>query len=75
MKCVFIEGIIHSFIRLIIKNDIYSYEYTECAICMEFNKEIIFYPCRHFYCCKLCSKLFESCPICRSLIIFKVKHD
>ena len=75
MKCIFIEGIIHSFIRSKIKNNIYSYEKKECVICMEFDKKIIFYPCKHYYCCTYCSKSFEFCPICRSNIIFKITYD
>jgi hypothetical protein len=75
MKCRFIEHLLHFFIKLKGKNYVYSNNDDECAICMEFNKEIIFYPCRHFYCCTLCSKSFDLCPICRSIILFKINND
>ena len=75
MTCVTIEKIIHFFIKLRFNKKLYSNGDDECSICMEFDKEIIFYPCKHYYCCKYCSKLLESCPICRSIIIFKIKHD
>lgn len=74
MKCRFLKNIIHFFIRLLIKNKYYSDNNTECIICMEKNKEVIFYPCKHYYCCKICGDLFDLCPICRSAIFFKVKE-
>lgn len=75
MVCRFLENIIHFFIRLSIKKNLYSYNNNECIICMEFNKDIIFYPCKHYYCCKSCSKSINLCPICRSIIIFKIKDN
>ena len=75
MKCRFIEQMIHFFLKLRFNDNVYSYNDDECAICMEFDKEIIFYPCKHYYCCKYCSKSFELCPICRSVIIYKIKKN
>ena len=75
MKCVTIEKIIHFFIKLRFNKKLYSSDNDECSICMECDKEIIFYPCRHYYCCKSCSKSFELCPICRSIIIYKIKKN
>ena len=74
MKCIFLDKIIHFFIKLRFTNNVYSNNDDECAICMEYNKEIIFYPCGHFYCCKFCSKKFDLCPICRCRIMYKIKN-
>ena len=38
---------------------------TECAVCMDADKDVVFYPCGHFYCCGNCKTHFEKCPICR----------
>jgi hypothetical protein len=72
MECRFLKNIIHYFIRLTVKHNIYSDTDKECTICMENNKEIMFYPCKHYYCCTYCSKLFDLCPICRKIILFKI---
>ena len=37
----------------------------ECLICCDAKKDIIFYPCGHFYTCKTCSPNCSKCPICR----------
>ncbi len=39
-----------------------------CVICFEHDKDSVFYPCGHFYCCINCSKKVDKCPICRSEI-------
>lgn len=73
MECKIIENIIHFFIKLFINKKIYSDNDPECIICMDNKKQIIFYPCRHLYCCKLCSKILDLCPICKSAILYKIK--
>ena len=74
MKCITIEKIIHFYIKLKFNKKIYrNDDINECIICMEDKKNIIFYPCKHYYCCDLCSKYIKLCPICRSEIIFKIK--
>lgn len=51
---------------------IYSDESNnECCICLCENKDTVFYPCGHYYCCNECAnKLQRSdrplCPICRA---------
>ena len=42
---------------------------SECAICMDADKDVIFRLCLHFCCCSNCAKLIENCCICRSPII------
>lgn len=75
-KCVVIRYIIHFFLKILFlskKNDIFSSDDTECSICMEFDKTIIFYPCKHFHCCEFCSMQIKLCPICREIIQYKIK--
>jgi hypothetical protein len=42
--------------------------FSECKICMDRDKTILFEPCMHLCCCKICSRKVKSCPICRSRI-------
>ena len=37
-----------------------------CRICMDADVCTAFFPCRHVVCCNNCSRLCDSCPICRS---------
>lgn len=41
---------------------------TECMICMDEPKSMVFYPCGHYYCCESCSSRVKKCPICRQAI-------
>jgi hypothetical protein len=46
-------------------------EASQCAICMENKKTIVFHPCRHLCCCVECARtLFTSpvCPLCKAKI-------
>jgi len=70
--CIFINNIILYFLNLTEQN-IYTSDFIECTICMDKNKNIIFYPCRHFYCCSHCSKSLDICPICRCDIHIKLQ--
>jgi hypothetical protein len=38
---------------------------TECAVCYDAPKSMVFVPCGHFYTCATCSKKCDKCPICR----------
>ena len=71
--CIFINNIILFCLNLT-EDNIYASNLIECAICMDKNKQIIFYPCKHFYCCDNCSKLLKLCPICCSIINIKIKY-
>ena len=52
-----------------IKNiKIYEDDIVECGICMDKEKQIVFYPCGHYYCCSGCSQRVKLCPICRQTI-------
>lgn len=56
-------------------NSITLYEDTEtneCAICLCNEKNTIFIPCGHYYCCNVCSDKLRECPICRSQILQKI---
>ena len=47
---------------------------TNCVICMEEARTILFMPCRHLCACKKCSlKIDDRCPICRNIIQDKQK--
>jgi hypothetical protein len=41
---------------------------SECVVCMEAAKQIVFIPCAHYYCCDACSSKMSKCPVCRSPI-------
>ena len=44
-----------------------------CEICLSFEKSIVFIPCKHIYCCEICSVMLNKCPMCRADIIEKIK--
>ncbi len=50
-----------------------------CCICLEAQKESIFHPCGHYYCCNKCATAMKDkkqpCPICRAPIGQIVGHD
>lgn len=41
---------------------------TECCICFQDKKSIVFLPCGHFICCLQCSSRIEKCPMCKTKI-------
>ena len=45
-------------------------ETTECIVCFTNDKDIVFVPCGHFYCCGECYGRFakKECPICRGRV-------
>lgn len=54
-----------------IKDNVVIYEdenNNECCICFENEKNSVFIPCGHYYCCMSCSKQIKKCPICRNSI-------
>ncbi|EGG20957.1 hypothetical protein DFA_00826 [Cavenderia fasciculata] len=46
---------------------------TNCVVCMEFHREILFVPCGHHVVCTNCSNYLNTCPICRKLIEQRIK--
>mmetsp|Transcript_35258 Transcript_35258/g.44934 ORF Transcript_35258/g.44934 Transcript_35258/m.44934 type:complete len:139 (-) Transcript_35258:321-737(-) len=45
-----------------------------CVICMTESKSVLFRPCLHLCICSKCNlKVFEKCPICRSVIEEKIQ--
>ena len=52
---------------------------TDCMICMDREKVIVFAQCGHYICCLECSetlfKTTQKCPVCRSLINSLVKRE
>lgn len=41
---------------------------SECQVCFDHPRAILFEPCAHIVCCQACSGLVDSCPICRQAI-------
>lgn len=70
--CIFLNNLIIYLLKLT-EGNIFSSNYIDCIICMDADKNVVFYPCKHFYCCNKCSKSLKLCPICRSEIILKIK--
>lgn len=38
---------------------------TFCGICYEEKIQVVFLPCRHFFCCHPCASVFRNCPMCK----------
>jgi hypothetical protein len=65
---------------LVVKNDIINIYYqkfnpenrTNCAVCFNRPKDILFYPCKHLSVCSECSDIIREtnnkCVICREVI-------
>jgi hypothetical protein len=45
----------------------------QCAVCMADEATMLFRPCMHLCCCKVCAERVEACPLCRTLISGKEK--
>lgn len=58
---------------------IYGTDSKKCCVCMDENKDSIFHPCGHYYCCGTCANTLMikrmPCPICRAKITQIVSHD
>lgn len=68
-KMMFDEGIENELKEEIKRNmDLDNTSNIICTICMEKERGILFIPCRHIVCCKICSYKCEKCPICRTSI-------
>lgn len=50
---------------------------TECAICMddEALEYVIFVPCGHYCCCKVCATQIKNCCMCRAPIKQTITKD
>ena len=40
-------------------------ESRQCTICLENEKNIMFLPCKHLFCCSSCASQLTECSICR----------
>jgi len=54
---------------------------SECVICMDQTKDVVFAPCGHYCACKECAQIMQSntitravCPMCRSVITAVVER-
>merc|ERR1712217_855428 len=43
-----------------------------CVVCSEWEKTMLFLPCRHLCTCETCAAQLSQCPICRADIDSKV---
>eukprot|EP01000_Liburna_glaciale_P003784 NODE_3185_length_485_cov_774.165138_g2542_i0.p1 GENE.NODE_3185_length_485_cov_774.165138_g2542_i0~~NODE_3185_length_485_cov_774.165138_g2542_i0.p1 ORF type:complete len:150 (-),score=76.09 NODE_3185_length_485_cov_774.165138_g2542_i0:34-462(-) len=43
-----------------------------CVVCMESQKEVIFYPCRHKVACRGCAEKVGQCPMCRADVVDRI---
>ncbi|XP_029467947.1 E3 ubiquitin-protein ligase LRSAM1 isoform X2 [Rhinatrema bivittatum] len=46
---------------------------SECVVCMEREAEMIFLSCGHVCCCRTCSDLLKTCPLCRKDIEQRIR--
>lgn len=44
-----------------------------CLLCYSKQREILFMNCKHLLCCNSCSEKLKKCPICREIIVEKIK--
>ena len=50
-------------------------EESACAICLTNEKEVVFAPCGHFFCCSPCASAVRACPICRAPIAARLDRS
>lgn len=53
-------------------NDLMTEEEDEqkrCSVCLARKIQVLYLPCQHFTCCRMCSVQLSNCPICRSRIM------
>ncbi|XP_017163241.1 E3 ubiquitin-protein ligase LRSAM1 [Poecilia reticulata] len=46
---------------------------SECVVCMEVGAQVVFLPCGHVCCCRICSDALQNCPLCRSSISQRIR--
>lgn len=67
----------HKIEKLDIK--VYGDDESECVVCFENDKTIVFAPCGHYCTCKSCSDAIvnknNECPMCRTIIKIAVSRD
>lgn len=56
----------------VVNSEIEARKNSDCAICLDAVKNVLFLPCKHVACCKSCSELIQSCPICMTEITEKM---
>ena len=44
-----------------------------CCICLEAERNTVFFPCRHLCACKVCSMGCKTCPLCRIVVAHRVE--
>lgn len=50
-------------------------ECNECVVCLATEKNTVFGPCGHYYCCNVCATKLTTCPICRQRITARINKS
>lgn len=45
----------------------------DCVVCMDNKISTVFLPCEHACCCPNCASALESCPLCRTQILYSFR--
>lgn len=48
---------------------------SECLVCSDFKRDVLFNPCGHIACCNVCSPRVKKCLICREPVQSSVQID
>jgi baculoviral IAP repeat-containing protein 7/8 len=62
--------------RLILKDrpsNTTEHRAIQCSVCLNYEKEIVFLPCRHCCVCISCSEPLDNCVVCREPISAKME--
>lgn len=46
-----------------------NYEQNRCVVCLTRQIQVLYLPCQHYKCCRICAVSIKNCPICRSRIM------
>jgi len=46
---------------------------TQCIVCMDAAREVLFTPCGHVVCCEACAERVPNCPSCRAVVCKNVR--
>ena len=46
---------------------------TMCSLCMERERSIIFAECGHGCCCEVCAMQVDCCPLCRAVVVKRLR--
>ena len=47
---------------------VYGDDESDCVVCLDEIKTVVFSPCCHYACCSRCAGQLKTCPLCRDVI-------